>query len=135
MLPVLLKMATEWTRTNSFEHLLIHRVFVLNSIYYQINYIDLTNFYHLFVTSQRDLFFLVTASASAAATSYNCYCQKYSLFYPFARCHNHLLRCSVRYWTCTNACSCFSPSKRNLDHGWGMHWLIITQEWHSKLIV
>ena len=39
------EMATEWTRTNSFEHLLIYRVFVLNSIYYLINYIDLTNFF------------------------------------------------------------------------------------------
>ena len=44
------EMATEWTRSNSFEHLLIHRVFVLNSIYYPINYIDLTNFYHLFLS-------------------------------------------------------------------------------------
>ena len=35
------EMATEWTRTNSFAHLLIHRVLVLNSIYYHINYIDL----------------------------------------------------------------------------------------------
>ena len=44
------EMATEWTRIISFEHLLIHRVFVLNSIYYLINYIDLTNFYHLFLS-------------------------------------------------------------------------------------
>ena len=43
------EMATEWTRTNSFEHLLTYRVFVLNSIYYPINYIVLTDFYHLFL--------------------------------------------------------------------------------------
>ena len=38
------EMAIEWTHTN----LLIHRLFVLNSIYYKINYIDLNNFCHLF---------------------------------------------------------------------------------------
>ena len=44
------EMATELTRTNNFEHLLIHRVFVLNEICYLINYIDLTIFYHLFLS-------------------------------------------------------------------------------------
>ena len=44
------EMATEFTHSNSFEYLLIHRVFVLNSIYYPINYVDLTNFYHLFLS-------------------------------------------------------------------------------------
>ena len=34
------EMATEWTRNNCSEHLLIHRVFLSNSIYYPINYID-----------------------------------------------------------------------------------------------
>ena len=43
------EMATEWTRTNSLEHLLMHRVFVLNLIYYPINYIDLANVYNLFL--------------------------------------------------------------------------------------
>ena len=44
------EMATEWTLTNSLEHLLMHRVFVLNLIYYPINYIDLTNFYYLLLS-------------------------------------------------------------------------------------
>ena len=46
------------------------------------------------------------------------------VFYPFARCHYHPLQRPGRYWTCTHAYSRFSPSERNLDHGWGM------QPWH-----
>ena len=44
------EMATECTLTNSLEHLLMNRVFVLNLIYYPINYIDLTNFYYLLLS-------------------------------------------------------------------------------------